>query len=143
MHCPRCQHENRPQAKFCEECTGPLKEASPTARSNTDPKSEVESLRQALTEAVEQQTATAELLQTRNRELAEAQEQQTATSEILRVIASSPTDVQPVFARSLRAPPVCAMPRRPIFQVDGDGPLGRSRRADASRRRCGQQFPPA
>ena len=24
MHCPRCQHENRPQAKFCEECAGPL-----------------------------------------------------------------------------------------------------------------------
>ena len=62
MHCPRCQHENRPQAKFCEECTGPLKEASPTTRSNTDPKSEVESLRQALTEALERETASADLL---------------------------------------------------------------------------------
>ena len=24
MKCPRCQHENRPQAKFCEECAAQL-----------------------------------------------------------------------------------------------------------------------
>jgi class 3 adenylate cyclase len=24
MKCPRCQHENRPGAKFCEECATPL-----------------------------------------------------------------------------------------------------------------------
>jgi len=54
-------------------------------------------LEKRLTEAQEQQTATAEVLQTRTRELTEALEQQTATSEILRVISSSPTNLRPVL----------------------------------------------
>jgi predicted amidophosphoribosyltransferase len=40
MQCPRCQHDNRPQAKFCEECAAPLagtcancgSQLSPTAK---------------------------------------------------------------------------------------------------------------
>ncbi len=54
--------------------------------------------------------------------LAEALEQQTATAEILRVIASSPTDVQPVFAAVfMSAARLCDALDVSIFQVDGDG----------------------
>src|SRR5262245_39749085 len=77
MQCARCQHENRPQAKFCEECASPLNEAGPVTPSHAaDLKAEVESLRQALTEALERETV---------------------TSGILRAIAMSSLDPEPVF----------------------------------------------
>src|SRR5262245_9132973 len=96
MPCPACQHENRPQANFCEKCGGTL---SPTGPSYPDLKTEVD-LRQALTEALEREAA---------------------TSSILRVISSSPTDVQPVFAAVLTsAARLCDAFDATIFQVDVD-----------------------
>jgi signal transduction histidine kinase/DNA-binding response OmpR family regulator len=57
----------------------------------------------------------------RTRDLAESLEQQTATSEILRVIASSPTDVQPVLdAVAERAARLCDTYFASVNLVEGD-----------------------
>ena len=78
-------------------------------------------LEKRLTEAQEQQSATAEVLQTRTRELTEVLEQQTATSEILRVISASPTDLQPVLDEVVKsAARFCGADDASIFRVAGD-----------------------
>jgi len=59
-------------------------------------------------------------LQARNAEITEALDQQTATGEILRVISGSPTDVQPVFqAVAERATKICDATNARIFVIEG------------------------
>ena len=66
-------------------------------------------------------------LQARNRELTEALEQQTATSEILRVISGSPTDVQPVFDTIVEsAVRLCERRVGVVFRFDGEADSRRS-----------------
>src|SRR5262245_24105556 len=61
-------------------------------------------------------------LQTKNASLTEALEQQTATAEILRVISTSPTDLQPVLdALARSAVRFCGAYDATLFQVDGEG----------------------
>jgi len=96
MKCPRCQHDNPSRAKFCLECGTPIR--THIGRGPHSP-------------------SYAEVTNA----LSEALEQQTATSEILRGIASSPTDVQPVFAAVLAsAARLCDAADATIFQVEGD-----------------------
>jgi signal transduction histidine kinase len=60
-------------------------------------------------------------LEARNRDLTEALDQQTATGEILRVISQSQSDVQPVFDAIVRsAARLCAGLFSTLFQFDGE-----------------------
>ena len=59
--------------------------------------------------------------QQRTRELTESLEQQTATSEVLQIISSSPGDLEPVFETMLEnAVRICAAKFGGIYRIEGD-----------------------
>src|SRR5215470_228826 len=77
-------------------------------------------LRQQLAESFQRERAAASENVRLSNALNEALEQQTATSEILGVIASSPTDIQPVFQTILaNAIRLCEAKNGVVFRFDG------------------------
>ena len=80
-------------------------------------------------------------LEVRNRDLTESLEQQTATSEILRAISSSPTHLQPVLEAVVSAAArFCGAPDVMILRVEGDvlrGGTGVGQFAEVVRQRAG------
>ncbi|MEP6969226.1 MAG: GAF domain-containing protein, partial [Betaproteobacteria bacterium] len=69
-------------------------------------------------------------LEARNRDVTEALEQQTATAEILNVISGSPTDTQPVFDVIVRSAAQLFGRKTALRLVEGDGLHRRARSYD-------------
>src|SRR5262245_52317556 len=94
MKCPRCQHENPSQARFCMACGAGLAVQAP-------------------------QNENARIHDLEKR-LAEALEQQTTTAGILKVISRLPTDIEPVLESvAVSAARLCQAADVSIFRVEG------------------------
>src|SRR5215510_14483524 len=82
---------------------------------------ELSQLKKEVQRLTEQLESCQRELESSNTELREALEQQAATTEILRVIASSPTDLQPVFQTILdNAVRLCEAQNGAVFRFDGE-----------------------
>ena len=103
-------------------------------KSLTEQAQTIEELRQQLAESLQREKATAsenvrlfKELQDRNRQLTESLEQQTATNEILSVTSGSPTELAPVFNTILaNACRLCSANLAGVSLYDGEFLRGQS-----------------
>ena len=101
----------------------PVVKTSPAKQAQTiaELRQELESRNHDLDESLQREKVTAEELRDCKRQLTEALEQQTATSEILGVIASSPTAIQPVLdVVAQNAARLCDSSDAQIYRVEGE-----------------------
>ena len=101
----------------------PVVKTSPAKQAQTiaELRQELEARNQDLDESLQREKVTAEELRDCKRQLTEALEQQTATSEILGVIASSPTAIQPVLdVVAQNAARLCDSSDAQIYRVEGE-----------------------
>jgi two-component system NtrC family sensor kinase len=96
-------------------------ERSLVRKSPKEPGGKVRDLERRLAEALKGRAEALELLQARSAALTEALERETATGDILRIISRAPTDLQPVLdAIARRAARLCAANDVVILRRDGD-----------------------
>ena len=114
MQCPRCQRENPTGQKFCGACGTSL--ASPNH--SGPPRASYADLERTLSEALEQQTATA---------------------DVLRVIASAPTDLERVLQTIVATAAPCTPQPRPRIKTTSSAMLTA---LPASAARIGERLSP-
>src|SRR5262245_55650104 len=91
-------------------------------------------LRKELAQSLQREKAIAKKLEERNAELREALEHQTATAEVLGIISRSPTDVQPVLEAIVEsAAKVCGVDDVVLRLREGDGMVARAHFGPVSR----------
>ena len=116
-----------PNKRSATKTTKPRSDAVKKA-ARTPPRPTYAELRQQLADSLQRERAHAEELKDRDRRLAEALEHQTATAEVLSIISRSPTDVQPVLDAIVEsAARVCGVDDLGLRLRDGNDFVSRAR----------------
>ena len=123
MNCPRCQQEHPPQANFCMICGAPFAGTDVSGARGAA----YADVQNSLAEALARENRLFTELEEKNRVLilahakaTQALEQQTATADLLKVIGRSTSDLEPVFKTlAENAVRLCEAEQASVFRFDG------------------------